>query len=330
MAIGRQGFGVGVFYVLIANFGWSLSGLFVRLINSSDANHLTGWQINCWRGFWMAVALLCYIVVLHGRDTGKVFKSIPPYGMVLSALCFALGTTLYVSSLILVNTATVSIIGATSPIVTGLLSRWITGERPGAFAWVAAFVAVLGISEITLKVFTTFFATYMSGSAIMPNVLPLQDHVNYFGLLLCFGVPITFAGQTLMLRRYRNFDMMPAIFLGGVLSFVVAGIVSSSGFSWAGVTAFNITAYDFFLLMLMGPLQLAIPLVFYGMGARSVPAITLSLLAMMDAVINPLWPWIFVGETPSRSTLVGCAIILIAVALSVVGQQCINARARPA
>jgi drug/metabolite transporter, DME family len=330
MTVGRQGFGVGVLYVLIANIGWSLSGLFVRLINSSDANHLTGWQINCWRGFWMAVALLCYIVVLHGRDTGKVFKSIPPYGMVLSALCFALGTTLYVSSLTLVNTATVSIIGATSPIVTGLLSRWITGERPGVFAWVAAFVAVLGISEITLKVFTTFFATYMSGSAIMPSVLPLQDHVNYFGLLLCFGVPITFAGQTLMLRRYRNFDMMPAIFLGGVLSFVVAGIVSSSGFSWAGVTAFNITAYDFFLLMLMGPLQLAIPLVFYGMGARSVPAITLSLLAMMDAVINPLWPWIFVGETPSRSTLVGCAIILIAVALSVVGQQFINARARPA
>lgn len=323
MTTGRQGFGIGVFYVLIANVGWSLSGLFVRLMPG-----LSGWQINCWRGFWMAVALLCYIVFVHGSETGKIFRSIPPYGMVLSALCFALGTTLYVSSLTLVNTATVSIIGATSPIVTALLSRWITGERPGVFAWIAAFVAVLGISEITFKIFTTFFASHVFGFVANPIVLPVQDHLNYFGLLLCFGVPITFAGQTLMLRRYRDFDMMPAIFLGGILSFIVAGIVSSVGFTWAGATAFQITGYNFFLLMLMGPLQLAIPLVFYGMGARSVSAITLSLLAMLDAVINPLWPWIFVGETPGRSTLVGCAIILIAVALSVIGQQFMNARAR--
>ena len=325
MGTGRQGFGVGVFYVLIANFGWSLSGLFVRLMPG-----LSGWQINCWRGFWMAVALLCYIVVVHGRDTGKIFKSIPPYGMVLSALCFAVGTTLYVLSLNLVNTATVSIIGATSPIVTGLLSRWITGERPGVFAWIAASVAVLGISEITFKIFTKVLPALIFGSVASPNVLPIQDHLNYFGLLLCFGVPITFAGQTLMLRRYRDFDMMPTIFLGGLLSFIVAGIVSSVGFTWAGATAFNITGYEFLLLMLMGPLQLAIPLVFYGMGARSVTAITLSLLAMMDAVINPLWPWIFVGETPSRSTLIGCAIILVAVSLSVIGQQYMNARVKAA
>jgi drug/metabolite transporter, DME family len=323
MGISRQGFGAGVFYVLIANFGWSLSGLFVRLMP-----HLSGWQINCWRGFWMAVALLCYLVVVHGRDTFKVFKSIPPYGMILSALCFAVGTTLYVSSLTLVNTATVSIIGATSPIVTGLLSRWITGEKPGIFAWVAALIAALGISEITFHVFTTLYATYISGAVVSSVAPSVKEQVSYFALLLCFGVPITFAGQTLMLRRYRDFDMMPAIFIGGLLSFCLAGFVSSYGFSWAGANAFQITGYDFFLLMLMGPLQLAIPLVFYGMGARSVPAVTLSLLAMMDALINPLWPWIFVGETPSNSTLIGCAIILTAVALSVLGQQYMNARVK--
>ena len=118
MTTGRQGFGVGVLYVLIANFGWSLSGLFVRLMPG-----LSGWQINCWRGFWMAVALLCYSVLRYGPETGKIFGSIPGWAMFWSALCFAAGTTFYVTSLTLVPTATVSVIGATSPLFAGLLSK---------------------------------------------------------------------------------------------------------------------------------------------------------------------------------------------------------------
>ena len=303
MTTGRQGFGVGVLYVLIANFGWSLSGLFVRLINSSDENRLTGWQINCWRGFWMAVALLCYAVLRYGFDTGKIFNRIPRFAMFISALCFAAGTTFYVTSLTLVPTATVSVIGATSPLFAGLLSRWITGERPSIYAWLAALVAIAGTVVIAWNGIQT---GQMSG------------------LLLCFGVPLTFAAQTLLLRRYRAYDMMPAICAGGVLSFLVAGTVSL--FSFAGPSAFDIDFHDFFLLMLMGPVQLAIPLVFYGLGAKTVQGVTLALLAMMDAVINPFWSWLFAGEIPERSSIIGGAIILLAVALSVAGQAWQNKR----
>jgi drug/metabolite transporter, DME family len=303
MGISRQGFGAGVFYVLIANFGWSLSGLFVRLINSSDADRLTGWQINCWRGFWMAVALLCYAVLRYGADTPKIFNSIPRFAMFLSALCFAAGTTFYVTSLTLVPTATVSVIGAMSPLFAGLLSRWVTGERPSVYAWVAALVGIAGTVVI-------------AWNGIQTGQLS--------GLLLCFGVPLTFAAQTLLLRRYRAYDMMPAICVGGVLSFLIAGTVSM--FSFAGGSAFNIDFHDFFLLMLMGPVQLAIPLVFYGLGAKTVQGVTLALLAMMDAVINPYWTWLFAGEIPEESSIIGGAIIIVAVVLSVVGQAWQNRR----
>ena len=298
MTTGRQGFGVGVFYVLIANFGWSLSGLFVRLMPG-----LSGWQINCWRGFWMAVALLCYSVLRYGSETGKVFGSIPGWAMFWSALCFAAGTTFYVTSLTLVPTATVSVIGATSPLFAGLLSKAITGEKPNVFAWLAAIVAIAGTLVIGWNGFQS-------------------GHIG--GLALCFGVPLTFAAQTLLLRRYRNYDMMPAICVGGVLSFIVAGIVSH----WQGGTAsaFAIDFKSFGLLMLMGPIQLAIPFVFYGLGAKTVQGITLALLAMMDAIINPFWSWLFVGEVPDQSSVIGGAIILLAVLLSVGGQTWLNGR----
>ena len=154
MTDSKQGFGLGVVYVLLANLGWSLSGLFVRLMPG-----LSGWQINCWRGFWMAVALLCYAVVMHGRETGRIFNIIPRFAMFWSAVCFAVGTTLYVTSLTLNTTAAVSVIGATSPLFTGLLSPWITGEKPGILNWLATLIALLSWllqpSGLTLMAATT-------------------------------------------------------------------------------------------------------------------------------------------------------------------------------
>lgn len=298
MTDNKRGFGAGVFYVLLANLGWSLSGLFVRLMPG-----LSGWQINCWRGFWMAVALLCYSVFRYGPETGKIFNNIPRLAMFWSAICFAAGTTFYVTSLTLVPTATVSVIGATSPLFAGLLSRWITGERPNIFAWVAAIVAIGGTLYIGWDGFQT-------------------GHV--WGLVLCFGVPLTFAAQTLLLRRYREYDMMPAICAGGVLSFMVAGFASQ----WIGgaASAFAIDLRSFGLLMVMGPVQLAIPLVFYGLGAKTVQGVTLALLAMMDAIINPFWSWFFVGEIPGRASIIGGGVILFAVLLSVGGQTWLNGR----
>jgi drug/metabolite transporter, DME family len=291
MANRQGGFGLGVSYVLIATLGWSLSGIFVRLMPE-----LNFWQINSWRGFWTSVALLCYLIAAYGQNTGRKFSSIPLPGMILSALFFAGGTTLYVLSLTKVSVATVSVIGATSPLFTGLLSPWITGEKPGILAWISACLALCGMAVIGWSGFETG---------------------NWFGFLICVGVPLMFAVQTLLLRRYREFDMMPAICVGGLLTFILAGILGWY-FSTDG-HVFTLDLRSSLLLMLMGLVQLAVPLIFYGKGARTVPAITLALISMLDAVINPFWPWLFVGEVPERASFIGGGIILLAVLLSVVG-----------
>ena len=103
----EQSYGRGVFYVLLAVFGWSLSGVFVRFLPG-----LSGWQINCWRGYWMAVALLIYLVAVYGRDTPRRFTVIPLPGLIGAAFFFAFGSTLYVTSLTYASTAVVSVIGA--------------------------------------------------------------------------------------------------------------------------------------------------------------------------------------------------------------------------
>jgi drug/metabolite transporter, DME family len=280
----------GVTFVLAATLGWSLSGLFVRMMPE-----LSGWELNCWRGFWTAVSILCYLVIAYGNDAFNVFGRIPLVALLLSAGFFAFGSTAYVTSLTMASTAVVSVIGALSPLFTGLLSPWMTGEKPGWAAWAAAVLALLGMAVIAWD---------------------SLDAGNWSGLAVSLLVPLCFAMQTLTLRRYRAFDMTPAICVGGLMAFLGAGF---AGYFFQAGGGFDVPLDRIVLLALMALLQLAIPLIFYVKGARSVPAVTLSLIAMLDTVLNPLWPWLFVNEIPEPAAFMGGGIIIVAVLLSVLG-----------
>ncbi len=296
----EQSYSTGVLFVLLATLGWSLSGIFVRLMPGLD-----GWQINCWRGYWTGVTLLIYLFLIYGRDAYRKFREIPKFALFSSALFFSVGSTLYVSSLTLVSTATVSVIGATSPLFVGLLGPWITGEKAGVESWFAALMALLGVIVIAGDGF---------------------EQGKLWGLLMCLGVPMLFAGQTLALRKYRDFDMVPAICFGGFLTFLLAGLFGFSTGRAAG--GFDVGVREILLLAAMSVLQLAIPLILYIRGAVSVPGVTLALIAMLDAVINPFWPWVFVGEMPNRADFIGGGIIIGAVLISIFGRQVSLARLR--
>ena len=299
MTTAQQSYGTGVVFVLLATLGWSISGIFVRLMPGLD-----GWQINTWRGFWMSVALLCYLIAVYGAGTVRKFREIPLAALVISAGFFTLGSTLYVTSLTLVSTAAISVLGASSPMFTGLLSPWVTGERPGLIAWLAAALAFAGVGLIAWD--------GLEGGRLI-------------GILVSICVPMSFAGQTLMLRRYRNFDMVPAICAGGFATFFIAGFLGFlAGHAGGG---FDVEPREVAMLAAMGLLQLAIPLILFARGAKSVPAITLSLIVMLDAVINPLWPWLIVGEVPENSAFIGGAIIIAAVTISVFGGNYMARRA---
>jgi drug/metabolite transporter, DME family len=292
MTMQEQSYGRGVTFVLLATLGWSLSGVFVRFMPE-----LSGWQINCWRGFWTFVSILCYLVLLYGGEALAVFRRIPLTGLLLSAGFFAFGSTMYVTSLTLVSTAVISVIGASSPLFTGLLSPWVTGEKPGIAAWFAAILALGGMGVIAWN-------GLESGNAI--------------GIAISLLVPISFAIQTLTLRRYRHVDMTPAICLGGLMAFLGAGF---AGFWFQAGGGFDVPLRLVAFLAVMAFVQLAVPLIWYAKGAKSVPAITLSLIVMLDAVLNPLWPWLLVNEVPEKTTFIGGGIIMVAVLISIFGAR---------
>jgi drug/metabolite transporter (DMT)-like permease len=283
---------IGIVLVLLATTGWSLAGLFVRLVPG-----LNGWQINCWRGLFLALFLLAYLITAYGRGWVDRFRAIPTPAMLVCAGFFAIGSTLYVTSLTLTSTANVSCIGAISPLFVAASASLFLGERTSAATWIAALLALLGVALI-------FRDGFVSGT--------------WLGSVVAIAVAACFAGQTLTLRRYRSFDMMPAICLGGLAVFLSAILAGGLSVPPASVA----------VLAAMGPVQLAIPLILFARGARYVPATTLSLIALLDAVLNPLWSWIGVGESPEASAVAGGSIIVGAVVLSILAGNGFSPRLR--
>ena len=269
--------------VLLATVCWSLAGMFVRLVPG-----LNGWQINCWRGFSMGVVLMLWLLLIYGRNTPARFREIPLGAMISSAGFFALGSTMYVIALTFTSTANVSALGATAPVFTGIMAGLIMKERASLAAWIAAMIALAGV-------------TFIVREGLSPD--------DWLGNLIALATAFAFAGQTVTLRRYRSFDMIPAIAVGGFATFALAGLAGG----------FFVPAETLAVLCLMGLIQLAIPLVLYARGAKSVPAITLSLIALMDVVLNPFWSWAVMREMPTSAAIIGGLVICAAVMISVLG-----------
>jgi drug/metabolite transporter (DMT)-like permease len=61
--------------------------------------------------------------------------------------------------------------------------------------------------------------------------------------------------------------------------------------------------------------QLAVPVVLFARSARYLPAVLLSLFALMESLLSPLWVFLAVGETPTWETVLGGGMILGAVTL---------------
>jgi drug/metabolite transporter, DME family len=277
---------LGIILVLLATVGWSLAGMFVRFLPG-----LSGWQINCWRGLATSTFLLLYLVALYGRDWRLRFRSLPKAALLAGSGFFAVGSTLYVTSLTLTSTANVACIGAMAPLFVAAMSGLVLRERPRFATWIAAVLALIGV-----------FLIFSDG----------LERGNWLGSAVAIFVAVCFAGQTVTLRRYRNFDMVPAICLGGFFAFVAAAIFGGG---------LSVPAADIAVLAIMGPVQLAIPLILFAKSARYVQAATLSLIALLDAVLNPFWAWLGVGEVPTLYAVIGGAIILGAVALSIIAGQ---------
>jgi len=62
----------------------------------------------------------------------------------------------------------------------------------------------------------------------------------------------------------------------------------------------------------LGIFQIGVAYIMLTRAVGALPALHVSLLLLLEPVLNPVWAWLLRGEDPGAGTLVGGAIILTA------------------
>ena len=270
----------GRMLVILSGAGMSLSGLFIRSIEAADE-----WQILFYRSIGIVTALL---VVIALRNKGAVWPAFRKAGLngVLAGLCLAAGFICFIFSMTHTTVANTLFLLAAAPFITAVLGRVVLGERVRRATWIAIVAATAGVA-------------IMVGDGLAGGGL--------FGDLTALGAATAFAGFSVALRRGRGVDMLPAVCLAGIFTWIAAGVMALGGGGLA------VTGPDLAVCLAYGALAISASLLLFTLGSRSVPAAELTLLSLSEVVLGPLWVWLVFAETPGRLTLAGGAVLLAAI-----------------
>lgn len=273
----------GRLLALVAPVFWSITGVVVRFMQ--DANE---WQINFYRSVSLALFVLAVLLVRYRADTLNIIRATGARGA-LAGLFVGLAMLSNIVALKHTSVANAVFVMASGPVVAAVFGWIWLKERVTAVTWVAIALAVVGMG-------------IMVGGGIAQG--------SVFGnLVAVFGVGF-FGFYAVTLRGGAHLDMTPAVFYAGVFAACAAALVMLlTG------TSFATNGADIGLCVMLGIVQLGIGSILFALAASVVPAAELTLFALGEPVLAPIWAWLGVGEVPSASTLLGGAVILVALAL---------------
>ena len=268
---------------------WSFGGITAR-----EASHSDAFQYMLWR----SVGIIAVIEVMSALQ-GKPFPTIRAWrsgttmrvanvGLFLASLCFvyAVKTT---------TPANAAFLGSLTPLVAVVFSRFL-GERISRSTIVAL---ALGLIGLTVTVMSDLEAGSMLGNA------------------MALTASAGFALYTVCLRTDTSRDWSPVLPGYGLMMIVVCGAVSLAN----GKTLAP-PATDIFWALLHGCVLIVVGTALFNAAARQVPAVPMTVFAQAEMVFVPVWGAMILDLRPKPLTLVGGAIIFVAV----VGKAVFDAR----
>lgn len=273
--------GLARLWVIAAALLFSTGGAAVK------ACALTGWQVASFRSGFAAIAVILLMPEARRRWTAGTWAVGVAYGATL---------VLYVVANKMTTAANTIFLQDTAPLYILLLSPWLLSERIRRSDVV--FMAVLAVGT------GLFFAGEQAASVTAPD--PVRGNILALAAGICWAL-------TIMGLRWLSRDSDQET--GSSASAVACGNL----IAFVAVLPFAVPAtvgpVDWLMVIYLGVFQIALAYLFLTRGLRTVGALEVSLLLLVEPVLNPVWAWLIHGELPNSWALVGGAIILSATAV---------------
>lgn len=231
-----------------------------------------------WRGFISAGVLFAYM-----KKAGE--KPLRDGRTLLIGICVAGAAIFCLLANKLTTAANVIMLQYTSPVFVIVLSAFIGKRKYRAFDYLIVALTILGV--------VMFFFDKLTPGNIAGNLLSLLLGATYGGMFfLCEGVS----------QQQR---------LSGILwGFLLTGII---GAPFIFFTENLISWQSAGLVLLMALAFYSLPYILYALSLRDCPALAAILISTLEIILNPIWVYLFLRETPGRWAAIGSCVILSAV-----------------
>jgi DME family drug/metabolite transporter len=275
--IADPGYRGGLIRLVTATLFTSTAGVLVRLVESAD-----GWTLVFYRSVAFVATMLVFIVWRHGRQSAAAFRDIGRSGLGVAVFLGA-AFTLYIFALLNTTVANAVFTVSLSPFFAAL------------FGWLVLRESVRGTTLLTM-VAALVGVGFMFGDGFAAG--------TWFGIALALLCCLCYSAGIVSMRGGRAHDMLPAVCLAGVVAALVAGVASPD---------LSISGRDLLIACTLGVVQLAFQYILVTGATRHVPAAEVALVGRLALIMTPLWVWLAVGEVPGNLSLIGGAIVLVAV-----------------
>lgn len=227
------------------------------------------------------LALVALIWLFVRLRRGQMPVLVPGWPGVAVAFLYAFSTIFFLLSVFNTSTANVAFILAFNPMFGALLTWIFLGERPRVATFIAMAAMAVGVVIIV-------------GSGL--------EGGHLFGdAMAAFSALSIAAALTISRGSGRDFGYTPLV-ATGISAVIGIGLVMDTGFVignpfWIIINGLIVTPFAFWAL---------------AVGPRYLSAAETGMAYLLETVLAPVWVWLVFSDEPPFATLVGGAIILLA------------------
>lgn len=238
-----------------------------------------------WNPFAIAGArsFIASLVILLFLRRPKINWSFP---QAAAAVANAATMILFVAANKTTTAANAILLQYVAPVFTAFIGAALLKERTRIEHWVSILFVAAGM--------LIMFMNNLGGGRIMGNMFALASAA-------------TFSFYFIFMRMQKDGSPLESVLLS---HWITAGICLAVSFF---LPVPHITSKSAGAVLVLGIIQIGIPSILIAAAIRRITAITANLIAVIEPVFNPLWVFLVLGEAPGINTVIGGAVILLAV-----------------
>lgn len=267
----------GLIYISFTAFLWSTSGFFIKYLT------INAFQISFFRS--LIAAFTIYIICLIRRQKIKFeFDIVSNFASIFYAgilILFVLATKM-------TTAANAIFLQFTAPIYLVILEPVFLKTKFDSKSIITILICIGGMILF-------FFGRLELG--------------NIYGNLLAICSGLCFAMFSLLLKykkiKNKSENTLNTIIMGNLLVGVIAFFFV--------FPEFEVDITQSLILLYMGAIQIGVSYIIFNEGIKYVSATESMIIATLEAIFNPIWVFIGIGEAPSVYSIIGGLIIFGAI-----------------